>query len=95
MWGGVQHVHVISYHCSLRQWLRLSTPCRVAERYRIRLAEFEGHLPLIRALRTSGMRQRHWHRLLEQVPGLAELDVERSEWTLHQLLMVRLRRETS
>jgi hypothetical protein len=41
----------------------------VARKYHRRIGDFEAFLPLIRALRTNGMRQRHWARLFEEVPG--------------------------
>lgn len=41
----------------------------VAHKYHKRIADFEAFVPLIRALRTNGMRQRHWARLFEEIPS--------------------------
>lgn len=57
----------------------------MAQKYHKRLVEFESLLPLIRALRTPGMRHRHWARLFEEFGGgLAKVD--RDLWTLHTLV---------
>ncbi|GIL68853.1 hypothetical protein Vafri_22075 [Volvox africanus] len=63
-------------------------PHVVARKYHKRISDFEAFVPLIRALRTNGLRQRHWARLFEEAPALAK--VERDIWTLHSLLALRV-----
>ena len=46
-------------------------------------------MPVMRALRTNGLRQRHWARIYEEVPALKEVD--RQQLTLHTLLQVSVR----
>jgi hypothetical protein len=62
--------------------------CSVAAKYSAHLLEFEGQLPLLRAVRTQGLRQRHWARIHAEVPALGELD--RGALNLHTLLQVRM-----
>ncbi len=38
-------------------------PLEVVAQVRVKLEEFQGHLPLIAALRNPGMRDRHWERI--------------------------------
>lgn len=44
-------------------------------------------MPLLRALRTPGLRQRHWARVYDDLPTLAAQD--HSRWTLHGMLQVQ------
>ena len=45
-------------------------------------------MPLIRALRTPGLRQRHWAVVYDELPILATQD--HAHWTLHGMLQASL-----
>ncbi|KAL6756410.1 dynein heavy chain, N-terminal region 2-domain-containing protein [Haematococcus lacustris] len=84
---------------SVPAWTRLAArlakdlkgaPQSIATKYSSYLMDFEGQLPLLRALRTQGLRQRHWARIQEEVPALATLD--RSQLTLHAMLQAGMHR---
>lgn len=61
---------------------------RIAQKYNAYLNDFETHLPLIRAMRTQGLRQRHWGRIYQDMPHLQAID--KSMLTLHTILQVGL-----
>eukprot|EP00798_Chlamydomonas_sp_ICE-L_P027948 gene27948-8824_t len=62
----------------------------VAQKYLRLLVEFEGHVPLVRAMRTHGLRQRHWDKIHERVPEVAAID--RSQLSLHLMVQAGMYR---
>ncbi|MEW5300897.1 MAG: hypothetical protein WDW36_003791 [Sanguina aurantia] len=102
MYGPLFAFEMEPLETALPGWVRMATkldkqltgePQQVARRYHRKLVEFEGHMPLLRALRTPGLRQRHWARVYDDLPALAAQD--RSRWTLHGMLQLDMHHHAS
>lgn len=65
----------------------------VAQKYATFLVDFEGNCNLIRALRTPGMRQRHWKRIHAEIPMLKTVD--KNQLTLHGMLQAGLQKHVA
>ena len=65
----------------------------VAQKYATFLVDFEGNCNLIRALRTPGMRQRHWTRIHHEIPMLQTMD--KNQLTLHGMLQAGLQKHVA